>query len=70
MSITTGIRVMARDLPGQAIPEGIIIMFVNDNLDTICTFVEQAAETQSVAEIDVQLAEVVRLRRSHRITIA
>jgi CCR4-NOT transcription complex subunit 1 len=67
MSITNNIRMLARDLPDN-IPEGVIIMFVNDNLDTICSLVEQAAETQSIAEIDMQIEEAVRKRRLHRST--
>ncbi|KAF2198562.1 Not1-domain-containing protein [Delitschia confertaspora ATCC 74209] len=63
MSIMNNIRLSARDLPEQALPEGHVLMFVNDNLDTVCTLVEQAAEVHSVAEIDAQVEDAVRMRR-------
>ncbi|KAL1390585.1 CCR4-Not complex component, Not1-domain-containing protein [Phyllosticta capitalensis] len=66
MSIMNNIRILARDLPEQALPEGLILMFVNDNLDTVCNMVEQAAETQSLVEIDVQLEGGLRARRYHK----
>ncbi|CAN9179420.1 unnamed protein product [Alternaria alternata] len=66
MSIQNHIRVTARDLPDQALPEGHIIMFVNDNLDLVCNTVEQAAEMSSLAEIDMQIEEAVRIRRMFR----
>ncbi|KAL2677919.1 CCR4-Not complex component, Not1-domain-containing protein [Phyllosticta citricarpa] len=66
MSIMNNIRILARDLPEQALPEGLILMFVNDNLDTVCGMVEQAAETQSLAEIDVQIEGGLRQRRYHK----
>ena len=68
MSVTNNIRLIARDLPEQALPEGSILMFVNDNLDTICSMVEQAAENHSAAEIDLQIEELLRTRRLHRAT--
>ncbi len=68
MSVTNNIRLIARDLPEQALPEGSILMFVNDNLDTICGMVEQAAENHSTTEIDMQLEDLLRVRRLHRST--
>ncbi|OAL49612.1 Not1-domain-containing protein [Pyrenochaeta sp. DS3sAY3a] len=68
MSIQNNIRVTARDLPEQALPEGHILMFVNDNLDLVCNTVEQAAEMSSLAEIDMQIEEAVRIRRIFRNT--
>ncbi|KAF2033612.1 Not1-domain-containing protein [Setomelanomma holmii] len=68
MSIQNNIRVMARDLPEQALPEGHVLMFVNDNLDLVCNTVEQAAELSSLAEIDMQIEEAVRIRRMFRST--
>ena len=65
MSIMNNIRIMAaRNLPDQ-LPEGQIIMFVNDNIDTVCGLVERAAEEHSLAEIDAQLAEAIEGRRRH-----
>ncbi|KAF2473358.1 Not1-domain-containing protein [Lindgomyces ingoldianus] len=68
MSIMNNIRVMARDLPEQALPEGHVLMFVNDNLDLVCGTVEHAAEMSSMAEIDMQIEEAVRMRRIFRNT--
>ncbi|KAF2712195.1 Not1-domain-containing protein [Pleomassaria siparia CBS 279.74] len=68
MSIMNNIRVMARDLPEQALPEGHVLMFVNDNLDLVCSTVEQAAEVSSMTEIDMQIEESVRMRRIFRNT--
>ena len=43
MSIMNNIRILAsRNLPDQ-LPEGQILMFVNDNIDTVCGLVERAA---------------------------
>ncbi|KAF2746507.1 Not1-domain-containing protein [Sporormia fimetaria CBS 119925] len=66
MSIMNNIRVMARELPEQALPEGHVLMFVNDNLDLICNTVETAAEVSSLNEIELQIEDAVRLRRAHR----
>jgi CCR4-NOT transcription complex subunit 1 len=66
MSIQNNIRVMARELPEQALPEGHVLMFVNDNLDLVCNTVEQAAEMSSLSEIDMQIEEAVRIRRIFR----
>ncbi|KIX02982.1 uncharacterized protein Z518_06532 [Rhinocladiella mackenziei CBS 650.93] len=53
MSISNYIRRPAQDdLPEHLLPEGAILMCVNDNLDTACSFVEQAAEQRAVPEID------------------
>lgn len=68
MSIQNNIRVMARDLPEQALPEGHVLMFVNDNLDLVCSTVEHAAEVSSLQEIDMQIEEAVRVRRHFRQT--
>lgn len=68
MSIQNNIRVMARDLPEQALPEGHVLMFVNDNLDLVCSTVEHAAEVSSLNEIDMQIEEAVRIRRIFRQT--
>jgi len=65
MSIQNNIRMMARELPEQALPEGHVLMFVNDNLDLVCNTIEQAAEMASVAEIDMQTNEAVAARKTH-----
>lgn len=66
MSIMNNIRVMARELPEQALPEGHVLMFVNDNIDLVCSQVERAAEVHSVNEIDLQLDDSLRNRRLYR----
>lgn len=68
MAVTNNIRLIARDLSEQALPEGSILMFVNDNIDALCGMVEQAAENHSAAEIDNQIEELLRMRRIHRVT--
>ncbi|KAF2843090.1 Not1-domain-containing protein [Patellaria atrata CBS 101060] len=67
MSITNNIRIMGRDpeTNTQLMPEGLILMFVNDNLDKVCGLVEHAAETQSIAEINMQLEGAIRDRKIH-----
>lgn len=65
MSIMNNIRILAaRTLPEQ-LPEGQILMFVNDNIDTVCSLVERAAEEHSMAEIDAQLAQPIAERKAH-----
>lgn len=65
MSIMNNIRILAaRSLPDQ-LPEGQIIMFVNDNIDTVCGLVEQQAAEHSMAEINAQLAQALEDRRRH-----
>lgn len=65
MSISNNIRIIASQTLHEPLPEGSILMFVNDNLDTVCKLVEDAAETQSKAEIDAQIEEAVERRRRH-----
>ena len=65
MSIMNNIRIMAMNSLSEQLPEGQIIMFVNDNIDTVCSLVEQAAEEHSLAEIDAQLVSAIDLRRQH-----
>ena len=65
MSIMNNIRILAaHNLPEQ-LPEGQIIMFVNDNIDTVCSHVEKAAEEHSKAEIDAQLQKIIASRTAH-----
>nr|OQO20171.1 hypothetical protein B0A51_13367 [Rachicladosporium sp. CCFEE 5018] len=65
MSIMNNIRMLAStSLPVQ-LPEGQILMFVNDNIDTVCSLVEQAAEEHSLSEADAQLQQAVEIRRHH-----
>ncbi|KAF4550963.1 Not1-like protein [Elsinoe fawcettii] len=66
MSIMNNIRLLAAQHMPDQLPEGNILMFVNDNLDTVCRLVEQSAESHSVAEIDAQLEHAFEARRRHR----
>ncbi|PVI06124.1 Not1-domain-containing protein [Periconia macrospinosa] len=70
MSIQNNIRSMAREmaLPEGTLPEGHVLMFVNDNLDLVCSTVEKAAEVSSLQEIDTQIEDAVRARRAFRQT--
>src|SRR6201999_1372456 len=64
MSISNYIRRPAQeDLPEHLLPEGAILMCVNDNLDTACSLVEQAAEQRAMAEIDQVIEADLEERR-------
>jgi len=64
MSISNYIRRPVQDdLPEQLMPEGAILMCVNDNLDTACSFVEQAAEQRALPEIDQVIEADLEERR-------
>lgn len=53
MSISNLIRrPVQEDLPEHLLPEGAILMCVNDNLDAACSLIEQAAEQRAMAEIE------------------
>jgi CCR4-NOT transcription complex subunit 1 len=65
MSISNNIRILAAQNLREPLPEGSILMFVNDNLDTVCKLVEDAAESQSMAEIDAQIQEAMERRKRH-----
>lgn len=66
MSMTNYIRVAQADLPDQALPEGAILMCVNDNLDTACSMVEKQAEDRSMPEIEAHIESEIAQRRRHR----
>ena len=66
MSMSNNIRVLAQSQLPDQLPEGSILMFVNDNLDTVCKLVEDSAESFSVAEIDAQLEAAYENRNRHR----
>ncbi|KAI9792032.1 MAG: hypothetical protein M1833_001282 [Piccolia ochrophora] len=68
MSMTNYIRVLSAELGDQALPEGAILMCVNDNLDTACSLVETAAEQRSMPEIEDQIEDQLLARRRHRAT--
>jgi CCR4-NOT transcription complex subunit 1 len=56
MSMSNNVRAVASKIP-DSIPEGSILMFVNDNIDIVCRVIEEAAERHSVPEIDASLSE-------------
>jgi CCR4-NOT transcription complex subunit 1 len=66
MSMSNNVRALSRTLPGDGVPEGVILMFVNDNIDVVCRVIEEAAEKHSIAEIENQIREAVHVRQLHR----
>ncbi|KAH8695355.1 putative Ccr4-Not transcription complex subunit [Talaromyces proteolyticus] len=68
MSMTNYIRVMEKEYPEQPMPEGTILMCVNDNLDAACGIVEKAAEEKSIPEIEKVIEPQLEARRRHRAT--
>lgn len=64
MSMSNHVRAISRNYHDN-IPEGVILMFVNDNLDTVCRVIEEAAEKHSVAEIENQIREATSMRQVH-----
>jgi CCR4-NOT transcription complex subunit 1 len=63
MSITNWIRRPSEDIQESIMPEGAILMCVNDNLDTACSFVETAATDRAIPEIDHVIAPELEERR-------
>jgi CCR4-NOT transcription complex subunit 1 len=63
MSITNWIRRPHDDIQEPIMPEGAILMCVNDNLDTACSFVETAAVERAIPEIDIVIAQEIEERR-------
>ena len=66
MSMTNNIRVLSAEVDEQALPEGAILMCVNDNLDMACGMVESAAEQRAMPEIEEIIEEQLVARRRHR----
>ncbi|KAI9844771.1 MAG: hypothetical protein M1837_005304 [Sclerophora amabilis] len=66
MSMTNYIRLLSAEVGDQALPEGAVLMCVNDNLDTACSMVESAAEQRSMPEIEENIEQQLSLRRNHR----
>ena len=54
----------AQDFSEQSLPQGSVVMFINDNLDSVCNFVEKAAEEASKNEIDVQIEDAIHARKN------
>jgi CCR4-NOT transcription complex subunit 1 len=66
MSMTNYIRMIQQDYSEQPMPEGLILMCVNDNLDAACGIVEKAAEEKSLPEIEKVIEPQLEARRRHR----
>ncbi|KAL8841228.1 MAG: hypothetical protein Q9170_001017 [Blastenia crenularia] len=66
MSMNNHIRVQQDETPENAIPEGAVLMCVNDNLDTACEIVQRQAEERSIPEIEAHIEAEIALRRQHR----
>ncbi|PGH17814.1 hypothetical protein AJ79_00955 [Helicocarpus griseus UAMH5409] len=66
MSMTNYIRMIQQEFNDQPMPEGLILMCVNDNLDAACGIVEKAAEEKSLPEIEKVIESQLEARRRHR----
>lgn len=64
MSITNYMRRPNEETP--ELPEGAILMCVNDNLDWACSYIEGVAEDKSLAEVDNRIEEELEKRRRHK----
>lgn len=65
VSMTNYIRMIQQDYSEQPMPEGLILMCVNDNLDAACGIVEKAAEEKSLPEIEKMIEPHLEARRRH-----
>ncbi|KAJ5493253.1 hypothetical protein N7539_001999 [Penicillium diatomitis] len=68
VSMTNYIRVMQQEYSDQPMPEGLVLMCVNDNLDAACGIVEKAAEEKSLPEIEKVIEPQLEARRRHLAT--
>ncbi|PYI34070.1 Ccr4-Not transcription complex subunit [Aspergillus indologenus CBS 114.80] len=66
VSMTNYIRMIQQEYSEQPMPEGLILMCVNDNLDAACGIVEKAAEEKSLPEIEKVIEPQLEARRRHR----
>ncbi|KAL8697462.1 MAG: hypothetical protein Q9201_007120 [Fulgogasparrea decipioides] len=67
MSMNNYIRVEQAELPENTIPEGAVLMCVNDNLDVACEIVLKQAEERSMPEIEAHIEAEIANRRQHRL---
>lgn len=51
----------------QAVPEQVVLLLVQDNLDIACSAIEKAAMERAVADVDEGFATEYELRRRHRL---
>lgn len=68
VSMTNYIRMIQQEYSDQPMPEGLILMCVNDNLDAACGIVEKAAEEKALPEIEKVIEPQLEARRRHRAT--
>lgn len=68
VSMTNYIRMIQQEYSDQPMPEGLILMCVNDNLDAACGIVEKAAEEKALPEIEKVIESQLEARRRHRAT--
>lgn len=61
------LRNLSAELP-QGLPEGIIMLCVNSNLDLASSVIEKSAEERAVPEIEEMLEPELEARRRHRLT--
>lgn len=66
MAMTNNIRLLSRNMGNDGLPEGIILMFVNDNIDVVCKVVEENAEVQSIEEIDRRITDDIAARQTYK----
>lgn len=66
VSMTNYIRMIQQECSDQPMPEGLVLMCVNDNLDAACGIVEKAAEEKSLPEIEKVIEPQLEARRRHR----
>lgn len=66
-NFTNYIRTLANDIP-SGLPEGTIIMCVNNNIDLACSIIERQAEERAIPEIEALIQTDLDNRRRHRAT--
>jgi CCR4-NOT transcription complex subunit 1 len=66
MSITNFLRNAGAEMPNEPIPEGVILMCVNDNLEIACRIVQQQAEERALPEIKAVIEDEIRKRQDHK----
>ena len=68
ISMSNNIRTAKDELSDQnVIPEGSILMLINDNLDAACSILETLAEDRAIAEIDNSIEGDILARRQHKL---
>ncbi|KAK0709555.1 CCR4-Not complex component, Not1-domain-containing protein [Lasiosphaeria miniovina] len=65
-NFTNHLRNFSSDLP-QGLPEGIIMLCVNSNLDLASDVIEKSAQERAVPEIEEMIENEMEARRRHRL---